>query len=612
MTPDPPIVKLLPPRQRPQRKDKIVTALVILAIASLIVEYGFKKPLLGHVVPIIIQLATVVAYLTSKTLDIIQATDRRAALRAMRLDGIILVAAALILFLILEFTQSKALNVSSVAIAVVQALLVARVFIAAVTHNIVEADKPLHPARFMVTSFLVIIIVGTFLLALPRSISSTIRDQAEEQTARHVLNCFFTSTSAACVTGLTVYDTEKDFSPFGQFIILCLIQIGGLGIMMFGSVFGMLAGRQLSLRQSLIAQDSLSYTTFGEVRQLVGFVVILTFFCEIIGAAMLWNLWPEDVAPGFVDRLFYSAFHAVSAFCNAGFAINTSSLTQYADNWQVYGSIMPMIVLGGLGFPVLRELYLWSKRALRKGIGKWISSSKGKPFLTNNRRMISLHTRVVLTTTAIMIVAPAILFFLIATFRGHTLADMPWPNRALASLFQSVTARTAGFNTVPLDLNSVSHANHFLLCILMFIGGSPGSTAGGVKTVSFAVLLIGVLSTLRRRSEVEAFNRSIPQEVMRKSAAVIFLMFALVSAVTLLLLVTENRTLIETLFESVSACATVGLSTGMTPELTIPGRIIIIVAMFAGRLGPLTLLVALAGQQSTVRYQYPRESLMIG
>jgi trk system potassium uptake protein TrkH len=296
---------------------------------------------------------------------------------------------------------------------------------------------------------------------------------------------------------------------------------------------------------------------------------------------------------------------------------------------------MPLIVVGGLGFPVTHDLYHWLRWRLGQATG---GVDNPAPALLvggskrGRRYRFSLHSRIVLWSTAGLIVVPALALLLFesvpewrtrgqietATFRaeaeGHvaTMIDLPPPGRAAAALFQSVTARTAGFNTVHTDVDSMSPASHVLTCLLMFIGGSPASTAGGAKTVGIALLVLGVYSTLRGRSRVECGGRTIPDVVMRRAAAVTVLMFALAAGVTLALCYTESAPVQRILFESVSACGTVGLSTGLTDELTVPGRLVIILAMFVGRLGPLTVLIALAGRPSSADYEYPEEQPIIG
>jgi trk system potassium uptake protein TrkH len=456
-----------------------------------------------------------------------------------------------------------------------------------------------------------------------------LRHEQGDYLLKHWLNCLFTAVSATCVTGLTVYDTGADFTRFGQTVILALIQLGGLGIMIFGSLIGILVGRQLSLRQSLVLQDALSHQTLGQLRRVVVFVLVTTSACELAGTAALYTMWPTTVGPA-GTRLFYSVFHAVSAFCNAGFSLQSDSLVPYRGAWQVYGAVMPLIVLGGLGFPVLSDLYQAVRSRLVPAVARWRAGPAVAPMVRPRPRVhrLSLHSKLVLTATIPMILLPALAFYTFETMerdrRDHrsdeaagllspAMADMTVADRMATALFQSVTTRTAGFNTAAQDPESLSPASMFLTVLLMFVGGSPASTAGGVKTVSVAILVLAIHSTLRGRRAVEGFHRTIPRDAVRRAAVVVIVMFGLASLVTLLLAAAERgASLAEVLFESVSACGTVGLSTGLTPRLTVVGRIIIMLGMFAGRMGPLTLLVVLAGKGAAARYEYPHEQVVIG
>ncbi|GAF73863.1 unnamed protein product, partial [marine sediment metagenome] len=379
-------------------------------------------------------------------------------------------------------------------------------------------------------------------------------------------------------------------------------------------------------RQSLVLQDAMSHQTIGRVRQMVWFIVVLTFTCELIGAVVLYSTWGGQ-ASSVWDRIFRSVFHSVSAFCNAGFALQGDNLVGYSGAWQVYAAIMPLIVIGGLGFPVTHDLYKWLRWRLMPEAAPAGNPEALAVMAAPKERLayrFSLHSRIVLWSTVGLIVLPALALLMFesvpewrtrqqvdtarmraeAEGQAAAMIDLPLPQRTVAALFQSVTTRTAGFNTVHLDVDSMSPASHFLMCLLMFVGGSPASTAGGVKTVGMALLVLGVYSTLRGRERVECFGRTIPHLVMRRAAAVTMVMFAAVALTTLALCYTESASVQRILFESVSACGTVGLSTGLTDELTVPGRMVIMIAMFVGRLGPLTVLVALAGRTTSARYEY--------
>lgn len=588
-------------------------------LAGVALQYGSHTPPMPLSYLVGAQILATALFVPWQLFRLYRAADRRTALRHLLIDGALLLATGVFWWIHQQALDPPVLPRAGVYLAVMQVLLMARIVFVSVRVDLSLVQAKLNPTRFVALTFLATILLGGALLMLPKATTFAVSERDGLTFGRHALNCLFTATSAVCVTGLTVYDTGVDFSRFGQAVILLLMQIGGLGIMILGSVFGLLAGQQLSLKQSIVLQDALTYQTLGEIRRIVVFIVICTFAVEAIGATLVYSMWTGVDSPW--ERLYLSVFHAVSAFCNAGFSLQTDSLIQYRRAWQVYGAIVPLIVLGGIGFPVLLDLWRWSVDRGRSLLRR----RRGVTFSAPARRghRASLHTRLVLISSALCVVSGTAGFWLIATLGGEpasaydvhgpsTLANGTAAGRMLDSLFYSVASRTAGFHTVAMDVNSMSPTSHLLGAILMFIGGSPASTAGGVKTIAVTVLFLGLWSTLRGRDSVETFGRTIPESVVRRAAVVVMVMFALVSVTTLLLSFTEQVTLRAALFESVSACGTVGLSTGLTPELTGSGRIIIMAAMFAGRLGPLTLLIALAGNVRAARYDYPTESVGIG
>lgn len=619
----------MPIPTRPSRREHIdrilnlaLLGIGLLAVVSICLQYGFDTPPAPRAVLLLAQLAAILCYLGVVAYRM-AATPLRVALRRNWFDLAVIGIAVAVLVTEYGFSRRSLIEAGAIYVGTLQAVVVLRVGMGAVRWNLAMSQRTLRPARLMVISFLSVIVVGGFLLSLPRAMSVELRQERAHYATQRIINCFFTATSATCVTGLAVYDTGRDFSRFGQIVILALIQLGGLGIMIFSSVFGLLAGKQLSLKQSLILQDALSHRTVGQIGSMIRFILVTTFAFELVGAMLLYPMYRDRP-----DAVFCAVFHAISAFCNAGFSLHTQSLIEYAGSWSVYVSIMPLIVLGGLGFPVLSDLWGWLRH-------RWVVR-RPKAMLGMARPMarrtlrpyrFRLHTKLVLTTSLILIVIPAVMLFALESKEWRSrkqqdqaladpnrvaMVDMSAASRGLAALFQSVTARTAGFNTAPMDVASMSGASHFLICVLMFIGGSPGSAAGGVKTTAAAVLLFGVWSTLRSRSRVEGFGRSIPDQLVGRAAAVVVVMFLLLTFIVLVLLFTEAASLHEVLFESVSAIGTVGLSTGLTERLTAVGRLTIMLAMIAGRLGPLTLLVALAGETRAARYEYPVEDVAIG
>jgi trk system potassium uptake protein TrkH len=586
------------------------------AVASLALEFGFDDPPLPDAALVATQVLAAISYLVLRAAELITATSKAAALRRMWLD-IALIAVVLVYpFVQMEFSSRASepvLKLSTLYISVMQAALAVRLSIEAIRLNLVISRSGLHPSRFMVVTFSGLILAGTLALALPRATTERLEADPDFSIPRHMLNCGFTATSAVCVTGLVVYDTEKDFTRFGQWVIMLLIQAGGLGIMVSGSLLSVLAQRQLSLRQSLAIQDAFSYRTLGSIRHMVIFIVVATFAIELVGAVLLYPMFAhiEDTWL----RIFYSVFHAVSAFCNAGFALQSDNLIAFRAHYPVYTSIMPLIFLGGLGFPVLFDL----GRGVAVAVRRRQAIRHGRPNVRRHR--LSLHSRLALITSAVMIVGGTVGIFVCETLGRPDIALDPgaatmrwasWGQRLLDSLFLSVSTRTAGFNAVAISPTEITPGTHMMCCLLMFVGGSPASTAGGVKTIAIAVITLGVLATIFGRHRVEVFGRQIPDATVRRSAVIILAMFGLQSVVMLTLAVTEEATLAEVMFETVSACNTVGLSLGITPDLTVGGRVMIMIAMFAGRLGPLTLLIALAGKAQPTRYEYPAEDVGLG
>ena len=467
--------------------------------------------------------------------------------------------------------------------------------------NLAASGK--SPTRTLIASFLVLIISGAGLLMLPAA-------SAPGKESLSFVDALFTATSGTCVTGLIVKNTGEDFSPMGKIVILTLIQLGGLGIVVFGAVFALLLGQALSLRESAAMRDLLSARTLSRIGNMIAFIFIGTVLIEAVGAVSLFGMWSEDVP----HRWFYSIFHSVSAFCNAGFSLFSDSFVSYNRSWGVYVVVCPLIILGGLGFGVLYDLVNTAadrvKRFFKKLFYKRYRLSMETP------KRLRLQTKIVLSVSTCLIVLGMLALLLFERYAG--LGNPTEHSNILGALFQSITARTAGFNTV--DVSAMSASSKFVLILLMFIGGSPGSTAGGIKTVTLAVVLMTAVAALRKRQEVEMFKRSVRIVVVGRAIAVTLLFVAVLFIATLALSITENctdgsriaPTMSEIMFEAGSALGTVGLTTGITPSLTTAGKLIIIATMLIGRLGPLTLLAALTFNIKPARYNYPDEAVIVG
>lgn len=460
------------------------------------------------------------------------------------------------------------------------------------THQ--QANKPfviriqrMRPGLVVILSFLSAAVVGGLLLALPAA-------SAKEQLSP--LDAFFTATSAVCVTGLVVVDTGTHFTNFGKGVILALIQLGGLGIMTFSVFLYLFIGRSIGTRERFIISETFSATPIGELRRLLGSIFAFTFSMEAAGAVALFFVWRGSLP--LAEAVFTSVFHSVSAFCNAGFSFFDTSLIAYRGDFLLNVVVMALIIMGGIGIPVMYELRL-RLRARRRG----------------RRVLLSLHTKLVLSTTAVLLLAGAVLIFLLERRGG--LAGLPLGERILASLFQSVTARTAGFNT--LDIGALEPATLLIIIMLMFIGASPGSTGGGIKTTSLAVFAVILASRFAGRESVSVFKRTVPPEMVTRAMSILVLAALTVTVGLVLLLVIHMETtdtgenyFLLYLFEAVSAFGTVGLSMGVTPALSAGGKTVVIVLMFIGRVGLLTVAYVVTRQVRRRWYLYAEEKVMIG
>jgi trk system potassium uptake protein TrkH len=438
------------------------------------------------------------------------------------------------------------------------------------------------PQKLLVLGFVVIILTGTGMLMLPAATTHGIS----------VTDAFFTATSSVCVTGLIVKNTPGDFTLFGKIIILMLIQIGGLGYMSMATFLALLAGRKIGITQRILIKESLNIATHEGIVRLIKGMLFFVVLAESVGAVILYVKFRYEYHLG--EPLLQSVFHSISAFNNAGFSLFEDSLIGLRSDISMNVTIMSLIVLGGIGFTVVDDLYGW---------------------FSEKERRLMLHTRIVLITTVALIVAGAVLFYVTERNYLFSRSDFTHLDLVLSSLFASVTARTAGFSTI--DYSVLQHATLFLTIMLMFIGASPGSTGGGIKTTTFSVIIMHLWCTVRGRADTVAFNRRIPADLVSKSLVVLSLSIIYVTIVTLVIVDIEHTQFISTLFEVVSAFATVGLSVGDGGVLSFCARfsdiskIIIIGTMFAGRLGPLTLFMALIEQREQ-RIRYPEGRVMIG
>ncbi len=597
----------------------IVTTIITAAViaATFVLLYGFDEPVLAPRFLHFVQIAAFFVLLAKKGLKLLNAFSKKEFLRQYWYE-----VPALAILLIVVFGAGTWFPVQSPGKTIMFALgiyLLFQVIAKACQGTVYLASTGRNPTTALITIFVILITVGAGFLMLPKSYNCP---------QMSFVDALFTATSATCVTGLIVKDTGSDFTTMGQVVILSLIQMGGLGIVIFGAVLALLLGQALSVRESVAMQDLLSTQTLGKIGTIIGFIFIATLIIEAVGAILMYPMW--DTMPGAVngtgDQWFCSIFHSISAFCNAGFSLFSTSMTAYNDQWAVYGVMAPLIVLGGLGFGVLYNIFSFFVNRIHRLYRK--QKSAPGVFVLEPPQRLQLQTKIVLATSIILILAgtAAILLF------ENTINDTPGLDTALvyngaenieqkavktgtfeSAFFQSVTARTAGFNTV--DISELTPASRFALMILMFIGGSPGSTAGGIKTVTFAVVVMVVWATMKKRTEVEIFKRSVRLVVLGRAITVMLLLGATLALVIMALAVTEKQNGFafgDIVFEAGSALGTVGLSTGITASLTTAGKLIIIAAMLIGRLGPLTLLASLTFNWKAHGYNYPDEPLVVG
>lgn len=563
------------------------------AAASLILEYGFYLDASQTRALHLVDLVVVIIFVADAVTRLAAARGKLAYLRghwpSFAILALILSQLALVFQLqargwLPAFLEARSiLSLTKAYIIVIQAYMVILIVGQAVRANRGIASLRIRPARTVMFSFLFIILLGTLLLSTPRA---TVRGGIP------AVDAFFSATSSVCVTGLVVVDTGNYFTGFGQGILLTLIQIGGLGLITFTAFFAIVLRRGLGVRESLVLRGMLSYEAVGTIGRTLGYMIGFTFLMEAGGAALLYMATKGD-APTLGLAVGRSVFHSISAFCNAGFSLYTSSFERYAGNVPVNLIMTSLIVVGGLGFPVVMNLM--GRRVLmsRSGVA---------------RSRWSLHSKMVLTMTAALLVIGTVSFLLLE-YDG-ALAGRPFGDKLLTSYFASVTARTAGFNTVRTAHLAVPTL--FLLAALMFIGGSPGGTAGGVKTSTFGLVLASVGSTFGGKGRVEISKRLIPDAIVREALVVVAMGLLVVSVGTFVLLIVEKLPLIDVFFEVVSAFGTVGLSTGVTPTLSAAGKIALMLIMLTGRIGPLTLALAIGQRGAKTLYDYPEGRVVIG
>ncbi len=441
-------------------------------------------------------------------------------------------------------------------------------------------------ARTICLGFLTVILAGTILLMMPFSTSNG--------TWNDPIVALFTSTSAVCVTGLAVVDTGTDFSFWGQLFILLLAQIGGLGYMTTTTFLILLVGRRFDLRQKVAIQQALDRPGMSGSTQIIRSIIATTLIFEITGIFLLLPAFVKDF--GWNQGLWLAIFHSVNAWNNAGFSLFQDNLIGYQTSGLVVFTITGLIIFGGIGYQVILDIYLWLRdRFLRKP----------------NAIVLSLDFKVAISTTLILLILGTIAFFCIEIRNPKTFGDLNLPGQLLLAWFQSVTPRTAGFNTI--DIGQMTDSGLFITIAMMFIGASPGGTGGGIKTTTLRVLTSSTRAILQGKEEVLLYDRKIAISLILKAIGVVFGSLATVIGATILISITDpNLEFIQILFEVVSAFATVGLSTGITGTVSMAAKIILIITMYIGRVGVLLLMSAILGDPRPSRVHYPEENLLVG
>ncbi|MEN3026898.1 MAG: potassium transporter TrkG [Chlorobiota bacterium] len=473
-------------------------------------------------------------------------------------------------------------RVALVYLVVTQALVLGGLFVRVVRHHAAISRLELHPAGLLLLSFVALSFLGAGLLLLPAARTQELG----------VLDALFTATSAVCVTGLTVVDTATHFTLLGHLILLVLIQVGGLGLMTFMSFFGLLFTGGLGVRERLVLREAFAVESLAEVRRLLVRIVGLTLLVEGVGVCLLY--WSDGGGlPLDGQKAFQALFHAVSAFCNAGFSLYSANLVAQQHNLLYLATILALVVLGGLGFPVLSALL---------AVRPWAAPAR------RLQRRLPVSAKLVLLSTLILLLGGTVLLWVLE--RDGVFREFSSVEQWFQALFLATVPRTAGFNSVPIDELSVPAS--LVVVGLMWIGASPASTGGGVKTLTVAVAVIGVVQLLQGRDRVELFHRELPLEsVLRALAAVVASAAFLLSSAFCLQMLEPDRSWIDVLFETASALGTVGLSRGITAELNAASKLLLCLVMLVGRVGVLSVLLLLIPTRSVERYRYPQERVII-
>jgi trk system potassium uptake protein TrkH len=583
----------LAPQRTPLKINWLVLITLLLSIVSLIVEQADIQTRFSSIFTHTLDFTILFLFLAEVVVDFIRSSDKRHFFKRQMFEVLFLIFFTVLFaynkFLLFSRASTLYGNLPGKIIIVRNIFVLLKVFGRIRKLSAFVRSLTAHPARTVLLSFVLVIVTGTILLMLP----FTTPDAA----GLSFVDSLFTATSAVCVTGLIVVDTAAAFSIWGKIIIMLLIQVGGLGIMILSFFMAFILRRSLTVEDKFLISYMTSEKDMRNLGRSIKNIINITLIIEGVGAVLLFLGFRTSMGTN-LQTLFISVFHAVSAFCNAGFSLFSDSLEGFRSHTLINLTVSVLIILGGLSFVVIMNLKGWLAAGIPNAFRKRSFSIKG----------LSLNTRVVLLGTGILLGLGMLLIY--ALEHRYSLADFDLKTQYLAAFFQSVTTRTAGFNTI--SMSGLRNPTYLLMMIFMFIGGASGSTAGGVKINSLALFLAYVNSLLKDKREVTLYNHSIAKDLVLR--ALLILLFGLVSVLAgmMILSITENAPFILICFETVSAFGTVGLSAGITSALSIIGKYVIILLMFIGRIGPLTLLAAAAQRIRQVQIEHPTGEILVG
>jgi trk system potassium uptake protein TrkH len=573
--------------------NRLVSMMLILSVVSLFLEYGLYQARWIKLATNVLDYVVFLLFVTEMVLRLINAKYKWIFIRQNAFELIFLLFFASLFvyskYVMFLLESRRIQNLSRNIIILRNAFILIKMFVRMRKFNALVNRITNNPAQMVLLSFVTVIIIGTLFLMLPFSTS--------DRTRLGFIDSLFTSTSAVCVTGLIVVDTATRFSIVGKIVILLLIQIGGLGIMILSYFGTFMFRRTLSLKRKLLASYILDEQDMSALVGTLRSIIVSTFIIEGIGFIVLFACFRPAMGRG-VEALSHAAFHSVSAFCNAGFSLFSDNLIGFKSNFTINFTIAVLIILGGLSFTVLMELYhLISDRF------RGISSGR-----LRRQYRIGLNTKVVLIGTGVLLLLGILVIYPFE--HRNSLMEYGVGTQYLAAFFQSVTLRTAGFNTIPFE--SLNRYTYLVMILFMFIGGASGSTAGGVKVNTVAIIGGYVRSIVDNRDDVTIFNQTLSKDLVNRALFIVFVYAVVIFSSAIILSITEDFETVPLLFEIVSAMGTVGLSAGITPMLSLTGKIVIITLMFIGRVGPLTVVVSLSQTKKGAGVSFPRGTVALG